>query len=328
VIVSVVIPTRGRLTLLLRLLDALATQDHPRSLLQVIVVADGDAATAEALRGRPGLQVIEQAQAGPAAARNRGIEQARGEIVLFLDDDVIPAPWCVRRHAEAHAGRSDVVVIGPLLPPRDGRWESPWIRWEARTLERQYSDMDAGRWSATSRQFYTGNASVGRTHLLRVGGFNVALRRAEDVELGHRLRDLGVVFEFHREATAHHEPTRSYRAWTTAAREYGRVDAIMGTRLGRPEVLGWAACEFHGRHPLTRLAVLVDRRHTRLASTLPWLAAPLARATLRCGLGRVSDALCSGVFNLLYWRGVADQLGTGQAEALVASHAPSAQLGC
>jgi peptidoglycan/LPS O-acetylase OafA/YrhL/GT2 family glycosyltransferase len=321
--VSVVIPTHRRLRSLLRVLDALEVQDYPHDLLDVIVVADGDLPTAEALRGRPGLQVLTQAHSGPGAARNAGIERARGELVLFLDDDVVPAPGCVRRHAEAHTDRADLVVIGPLLPSRGGIWDSPWVRWEARTLQRQYSDMQAGRWSATARQFYTGNASVRREHLVRLGGFNVALRRAEDVELGLRLRDLGVVFEFRLEATAHHEASRRYRSWVSAAREYGRVDAIMGTRMGRPEVLDWAAREFHGRRTLTRIAVLHGGRHPWLPAVLPWLVAPIAWAALWCRIGRVSDALCGGVFNLLYWDAVSDHLGRPAAEALIASHAPS-----
>jgi GT2 family glycosyltransferase len=319
-----VIPTHRRLRAVLGVLGALSVQDYPEQLIEVIVVVDGDEATAEALSGRPGLRVFQQAHAGPAAARNLGIERAGGDVVLFLDDDTVPAPWCVRRHAEAHAGRSHLVVIGPLLPARAGRWTSPWVRWEAVTLQRQYADMDAGRWSATARQFYTGNASVRRDHVLRVGGFDVTLRRAEDVELGLRLADLGVVFEYHRGATAHHEASRTYRSWTGAAREYGRVDAIMGTRLGRPEVLQWAAGDYHGRHPVTRLAVALDRHHPRLAGTLPGLAALLARLTLRCGLGRLSDALCGGTFNLLYWRGVTDLLGPRPTALLIASYRRSA----
>lgn len=314
--VSVVIPTRQRLRSLLAVLEALERQDHPAELLETVVVADGDPATAAALRGRPGLRVLEQAHGGPAAARNLGIRSAGAEVILFIDDDVVPSPWCVRRHAEAHASRPDLAVIGPLLPPRDGAWASPWVRWEARTLQRQYSDIEAGRWRATARQFYTGNASVRRDHLVGLDGFNTSLRRAEDVELGFRLRDRGLSFDFLPEATAYHEAERRYRSWVWAAREYGRVDAMMATEMGRPEVLEWAASEFHGRHPLTRSAIVHCLRHPALSSALCAAAAPLARAALRCGGGPVSDRLCGGVFNVLYWQGVRQQLGEEPAVTL------------
>jgi GT2 family glycosyltransferase len=317
--VCVVIPTHRRAASLLRVLDALETQDYPAELLEVIVVVDGDPATTGALDGRRRVQVHEQSHSGAAAARNLGVEHARAELVLFLDDDVVPASWCVRRHAEAHAARRTLAVIGPLLPPRNGRWDSAWVRWEAQALQRQYSDMLAGRWSATPRQFYTGNASVRREHLLQAGGFNVSLRRAEDVELAFRLRDLGLEFEFHPEATAHHEASRGFRAWTGAAREYGRVDAIMGAEMGRHQVLEWAAAEFHERHPLTQAAVRWGLRHSRLSSAFSRLLEPFSNTVLRCGLGGVSDRLCGGLFNVLYWQGVADQVGGGlQVESLIA----------
>jgi GT2 family glycosyltransferase len=319
-VVSVVIPTHRRLASLLRLLAALDVQDYPRELLEIVVVVDGDPHTVEALAGRASLRVLEQTHGGPAAARNLGTAHARGELVVFLDDDVVPAGWCVRRHADAHASRRDLVVIGPLLPPRGGVRASPWVRWEARTLLRQYSDMEAGRWAASPRQFYTGNASVRREHLIRAGGFDGSLRRAEDVELGLRLRDLGLDFEYHPEATAHHEPTRRYRSWLDAAREYGRVDARMALEMGRGEVLSWAASEFASRHPLTRIAVRAGLSHPRLSSVLPWLALPFAHTALGCGLGRVSDRLCGGVFNVLYWQGVGDRLGgTSSVRSLIAA---------
>jgi glycosyltransferase involved in cell wall biosynthesis len=319
---SVVIPTRNRLRSLLRVLDALDAQDYPRDLVEVVIVVDGDPVTVEGLSGRDHVRVLEQAHGGPAAARNLGIEHARGDLVLFIDDDVVPAEWCVRRHAEAHATRPDLVVIGPLLPAGRGVPASPWVRWEARTLQRQYADMEAGRWRAGPRQFYTGNASVRREHLVSAGGFDPSLRRAEDVELGLRLRDLGLRFEYHGGATAHHEAARPYRAWVHAAREYGRVDATMALGFGRREVLGWVASEFHERHPLTRIAVRAALRHRRLSSPLPWLAVPLAHTALRCGLGRVSDRLCGGVFNVLYWQGVRDRAGDLPVRSLIASSPP------
>jgi GT2 family glycosyltransferase len=317
---SVVVPTRRRLPSLLRLVGALEAQDHPRDLVELVVVVDGDPPTAAALRQCDGIRVLEQAQGGPAPARNRGIAAARGRVVLFLDDDVVPDRSCVRRHLEAHADRDDLVAIGPMLPPRAEGGTSPWVRWEAATLLRQYADMEAGRWSATPRQLYTGNASVPREHLVAVGGFDESLRRAEDVELGWRLHDRGLAFEFHPEAIVHHEAARPYRSWIDAAREYGRVDARMSTEGRRPIVLACAASEFHARHPLTRIAVRAGLRHPALSSAIPWLALPLTRLATRCRQPRLSNALCGGVFNVLYWDGVRERLGgAGVVRPLIAA---------
>jgi GT2 family glycosyltransferase len=320
---SVVVPTRCRLTSLQRLLGALEVQDHPSPLVEIIVVVDGDPSTAAALSGRAGVRVLEQTHGGPAAARNLGIAHARGRIVVFLDDDVVPEETCLRRHAQAHAARPDLVAIGPMLPPPAGGGGSPWVRWEAASLLRQYADIEAGRWSATPRQLYTGNASVGREHLVRAGGFDESLRRAEDVELGWRLHDMGLVFEFHPEARVHHEAARPYRSWLGAAREYGRVDARMSLDDARPDVLVAAASEFHGRHALTRVAVRAALRQPRLSSVLPWVALPVAHLATACGLARVSNAVCGGIFNLLYWDGVRERLGgAAQVRSLIASRRP------
>ena len=58
-------------------------------------------------------------------------------------------------------------------------------------LAKQYEAMDRGVYGATARQFYTGNASVARRHVIAAGGFDTSFRRAEDVELAYRLADRG-----------------------------------------------------------------------------------------------------------------------------------------
>jgi len=63
----------------------------------------------------------------------------------------------------------------------------PWVRWEQEMLMKQYKALLRKDWPATARQFYTGNASVRRSHIVAAGGFDEGFRRAEDVELAYRL---------------------------------------------------------------------------------------------------------------------------------------------
>ena len=195
--VSVVVPTYDRLPRLRRVLAGLAAQDLDRP-FEVVVVDDGstDGTDAYLHSGAPPLPIVASTQEnrGPGAARNRGVDLATGEIVVFLDDDVIPDPGLVRAHIrshERHGGKT--VVIGPMRNPPDHRM-SPWIRWEQAMLAKQYDAMEAGHYDATARQFFTGNASLRREHLLAAGGFDPTLRRAEDVELAYRLADAGLTF--------------------------------------------------------------------------------------------------------------------------------------
>src|SRR5690242_1278529 len=95
---SVVVPTYQRGAALERCLDALASQTLERDRFEVIVVDDGSVTPPRAAVARAAasldVRLIEQANAGPASARNAGARAARGEYVVFTDDDCIPdAGW-------------------------------------------------------------------------------------------------------------------------------------------------------------------------------------------------------------------------------------------
>src|SRR5690349_18374024 len=118
--ISVVIPTFQRAPVLARTLPTVFAQDLPSADFEVIVVIDGSTdGTADYLRSlqRPAcaLRVIEQANRGQAGARNTGMHAARGDIVLFLDDDVLCEPSLLREHLRAHGDSRDRIVSGMIL---------------------------------------------------------------------------------------------------------------------------------------------------------------------------------------------------------------------
>ncbi len=238
--ISLVIPTYNRKTSLQRVLGALQKQTIPLEDFEVIVVSDGSAdGTNEYLgdlqnrSGQAGelqLRAIFQPNQGVAVARNNGFSATQTELVLFLDDDVIPAPGLVKAHLDYQP--RDVIVLGPMLTPLDTRL-APWVMWEQRMLEKQYSAMLAGKWEPTARQFYTGNTSLYKKYLQQAGGFDPAFRRAEDVELAYRLKDMGCRFVFNHKAEAYHYADRSFASWNNSAHAYGRNDVIMARKKGQ-----------------------------------------------------------------------------------------------
>lgn len=101
-LVSVVIPTRNRATLLGRALDSVQTQEGAGDEFDVEVVVVDDASsdgTPEVVRGYPGIRVIRlEERRGAAAARNIAIRASGGEYVAFLDDDDFWLPHRLRLH--------------------------------------------------------------------------------------------------------------------------------------------------------------------------------------------------------------------------------------
>lgn len=320
--VSVVIPTFNRLTQLRRALDGLARQSGTDR-FDVVVVSDGSTdGTDEWLRsGDVPLDVTVRTQAnrGPAAARNTGVDACAGELVLFVDDDVVPDPGLVAAHLRHHDGADDRVVIGPMNTPSDVEL-SAWTRWEQRKLDRQYEALTAGRWPVTPRQFYTGNASVARRHIQAAGGFDPRFRRAEDVELAYRLADRGLQFAFAPDAVVVHYAPRSFDAWRANAAEYGRNDVIFGRDHGRDWLLDSVFQEFHERHRLTRSVAVTSLRYPTMRSRLIRVFGAVAKATNRLRLRSVSDAALSALYNVEYYHGMADEMG-GEPELLASFEA-------
>ncbi|OAN45262.1 glycosyl transferase [Chloroflexus islandicus] len=311
VTISVVTPTYNRLARLQRVLAALAVQTYAPDRFEVVIVSDGStdgtAAYCQQAHMPFRLNFIQQANAGPAAARNRGVAAARGELVLFLDDDVVPAPNLIAEHLRLHEERANRVVLGPMLTPPDACL-SPWVAWEQAMLEKQYRAMTSGVWPATARQFYTGNTSLARQLVMAAGGFDERFRRAEDIELAYRLSKLGVEFVFAPQAAGYHYAERSFASWLATPYTYGRNDIIFG-REQQVDLLGFVRREFSQRNWLTRwlVRVLLDRpRASAVAlATMPRLALLAHRV-----LGeRGSRPIYSAIFNLRYYQGVADELG-------------------
>ncbi|TAM87350.1 glycosyltransferase family 2 protein [bacterium] len=215
---SVIIATKDRANFLEAALSSLQ-QQVVREPFEVIVVDNGSSDRTPAVIERWSsvldLRGIREERPNRGLARNRGIEQARAEIVVFCDDDVVlPLEW-LAGHARAHADGNGATfaVSGPIInvPSYDDRpLPSP------RNFSRAF--------------FCTCNVSVGRERLRAVGGFDEAfdLYGWEDTELGARLRDAGVERRFAWEAYLWHikpPATETLDLQLRKAAEKGRMAA-------------------------------------------------------------------------------------------------------
>lgn len=310
---SIVLPTYNRLQRLKQVLAGLEKQTYPLSDFEVVVVSDGSSdgthAYLHALKTALQVHVVIQSNQGVAAARNHGLARATGEFVLFIDDDVVPTPQLLAEHMRIHREQpGDVVVLGPMLTPPDFTM-LPWVHWEQEMLVKQYEDMQAGRWQPTARQFYTGNASLARRHLVQVGGFDTTFRRAEDVELAYRLQQYGLRFVFNPEAIGYHYAERSFRSWMETPYLYGRNDVIFTRDRCQSWLLPTVLREFHKRNLLIKVLIHGCLGRTALQRGAVFWLKMLAVLGHRLGNERLTRMMYSGIFNLRYYEGVADELG-------------------
>lgn len=309
---SVVIPTHQRPDSLVRVLEGLSRQqDVDLQRVEVVVVCDGigDPGFEAVQRGwyPMRLQLAQQERQGPAAARNHGIALSTGQLVVFIDDDVVPDPRLLSVHQRAHEDDQDLVAIGPLLPPSGHG--TPWVRWEGSTVAEQYAAMARGDWEVSPRQFYTGNASVRRVHLVKAFGFDVTFPRGEDVELAFRLRERGLRFAFLPEATAQHLAQRSYSSWVHAAEEYGRFEVRMGRDRGHQDLFNAVTREFHQLHPLSRFLARLSIRNPAIARLAASAAQPASLLADRAGAPGLGQAALSAAFNAVRLTGFAAEVG-------------------
>jgi glycosyltransferase involved in cell wall biosynthesis len=314
---SIVVPTYNRLNRLKQTLNGLIQQTYPADRFEVIVVSDGSTdGTSEYLLtlSAPGalpfqFRTILQKNEGVASARNHGYQAASGEWVLFIDDDIVPGHSLIEEHLRWHEKYGDkAVVIGPMISG-NGHHMSPWVKWEQDQLARQYEAMVQGKWAPTARQFYTGNASLLRSHLVESKGFDASFRRAEDVELAYRLEKMGLHFYFNPDAISYHYPERSFKAWLDIPYAYGRNDVIFTEQKGQSWLLPLIFKEFSYRNLLVQALTWLCVGRPKIYETAISALKEVVNLGEALHFSKLSQAACSGLFNLRHYQGISDQLG-------------------
>lgn len=276
--IDIVVPTVGRPSLA-RLLTALAAEPTPPPAPRpcVIVVDDRprhrNGTLPPPLDIPIGMVLVHSGGRGPAAARNTGWRAGRGDWVVFLDDDVEPAPgWlaALRRDLAALAGDD-----GPRRHVSQGRLEVPLPTHRRPTdTERNVANLAGAPW-------ITADLAVSRWLLSLTGGFDERFPRAyrEDTELALRLQRAGVTCV--RGSRLVHHPVRPAPWWDSVRRQAGnaedaRLRALHGTRWR--EDAGVAPGHLR-RHAATTaalaaicLAAAARRRRSAASAAAGWAA--------------------------------------------------------
>jgi glycosyltransferase involved in cell wall biosynthesis len=211
VFLSVVIPTVNRRPILEKCLRALERQVYEPSTIagyEVVVVDDGSTdGTVEWLQAHadafPHVRRLEQEHLGPAAARNLGVQQARGDVIVFIDSDLVVTERFLQAHAEGllrgarTLGHDRLFTYGAVV--NTSNFDDP------ASEPRKFSDFSAA-------YFATGNVAIARRWLEEAGLFDTRFQQYgwEDLELGVRLKKMGLALVKCPDAVGYHwHPTFS-----------------------------------------------------------------------------------------------------------------------
>ncbi len=223
--VTVVIPTYQGQAELERTVAALEGQTYPLDLFEVVVVDDGSTPPIVAPPFPGTLRVVAQVRDGfgLARARNRGAAEGSGDVILFLDCDMIPERTWVEAHARWHHMADDIVTLGtrshvevagidPSLIRETGAiadlfagQDAPIPAWIDAHL-RQTDDLlrDHGD---HFRVMSGGNMGISRPLFEDVGGYDESFTQwgGEDIEFGYRTYTDGAIVVPERAAHAFHQ---------------------------------------------------------------------------------------------------------------------------
>lgn len=308
--VSVVVATYNRARLLQRLLDDLAGQTLPKDQYELVLVDDGSKEPVRSFVDVDALPyaaaLVEQENQGQARARHAGIEKARGEIVVIVDDDMSLPPDFLQRHLDAHARGCDV-VMGFIVPPA-GSSLPLFERFHADQLVRFAAACARGA-PVRGVQLATGNVSFRRRDYLDVGGFDPSLKRSEDRELGVRFEKAGKKLGFTKDAVVvHWSDHASLEGWLRRSLQYGVYDTRISNKHEDVEDADpWSFLTLVS--PLSRPILLGAAAAPDAAGALAQVAMRVADVVDRAGFERIALKGCTFAYGLQYFRGVREENG-------------------
>ena len=234
---SIIIPTRNRKAILWRCLHALREQTIS-SEVEVLVIDDGSSDGTDELAERYGgmcplsIRHYSQDKKGPASARNLGVLNAQGQVLLFIGDDIIAArPDFLEQHLRWHKNQyqaEEFAVLG--YTTWDPELEvTPYMRWLENGGPQFCYHLFEHDTLTSYRHFYTSNVSLKKSFLAN-DRFDERFGHAayEDTELAYRLHKRGLRLVFNKQASAHHHHTITVDKYCERAVLAGGAAGLLG----------------------------------------------------------------------------------------------------
>lgn len=243
--ISIVVPTRNRAALLRDCILSLVSQEYAADGYEIIVVDDGSSdGTALVVRefsttrtGFPEIRYVRSSRQGLNVARNEGVNAARGDLILFLDDDVLaPHGWLTAFHDGSLRHPTVECFGGPVRLRLDGK--PPRLC----PVDGLYGGFDLGEKECCVDFVGGGNMAVRRAVIERIGQFNELLSGfGDEIEWELRLLNNGGLIVYLPEAWIWHRRSKDdIRLWPLLRVRFRRaVEEIAFAKLvGRPIQVG------------------------------------------------------------------------------------------
>ena len=219
---TVVVPTYNRTSSLATCLEAIASQDLPRDAFEVVVVDDGSRTPPRDLIAKFAstmqIRLLEQANAGPAAARNAGARAARGQFLAFTDDDCQPSPgWLSALGAVLDRGPRSAVG-GAVISSLQNSFST------ASQLLVDFLYSYFARTNPVGQFFVTANVAMPTDMFQELGGFDLTFpfAAAEDRDLCERWHEKGFSLVYADAAVVWHAHPLGLRTFCRQHFTYGR----------------------------------------------------------------------------------------------------------
>lgn len=253
--VTVIIPTYNGAHKVMNTLGALEHQTYKK--FETIVVVDGSVDnTVKILKDAQlnlySLRVIVQDNKGRAAVRNRGVEEATGEIIIFFDDDMRPVENCVFKHVAHHQSNPETILAGNQMEEAT-KMETDIQRYKANLGSKWLGKFPDKKIQLTfDNMFLTAaNFSISKDLFQKLGGFDERLNDAEDILFSLKAHQKNIPIFFDKSALAWHDDFISCRSYIKRLKEYKEARE-MASRLS----------DDYKVH-LSKLFVVQDRKNWR-----------------------------------------------------------------
>lgn len=203
-IVSVIIPVYNAQNTLEECLDSIVNQHFPTKEFEVIAVDNNSTdKSMDIINSYAQVTSVFCGKSGPAAARNAGIHQASGELLLLTDADCVADPLWIQNFVDSYRefknSKSEVLMIGGGIR---GRNKNIWALLDDFCCWNQFHPKLKPR--DIPVYFPSANICIPRDYITKIGGFNEELRYSEDYALCQEVIKDGYKIYFQPKASVNH----------------------------------------------------------------------------------------------------------------------------